>query len=100
MTELEHTTSVQKSITSENRHKIWQPHGLLKPAKINDSKDEQSIVCFEANWKHACILFFSLGQQEHAFLGSALHFIQITWFTYVFANIRSVHNRFKFQNAA
>jgi len=49
MTELEHATSVQKSITSENRHKIWQPHGLLKPAKINDSKDEQSIVCFEAN---------------------------------------------------
>jgi len=24
------------------------------------------------------------GQQDHAFLGSALHFIQITWFAYVF----------------
>jgi len=32
--------------------------------------------------------FISLGKQEHAsFLGSTLHFIQITWFTYVFANI-------------
>jgi len=31
--------------------------------------------------------FVSLGQQEHAFLGSALHFIQISCFTYVFANI-------------
>jgi len=26
----------------------------------------------------------SFGQQEHALLGSALCFIQITWFTYVF----------------
>jgi len=25
--------------------------------------------------------FISLGQQEDAFLGSALNFIQITWFT-------------------
>ena len=31
--------------------------------------------------------FVSLGQQEHAFLGSALHFIQISCFTYVFVNI-------------
>jgi len=34
--------------------------------------------------------FICLGQQEHAFQGSALHFIQITWFTHVFANIRKV----------
>jgi len=34
--------------------------------------------------------FISFGQQEHAFLGSALDFIQITWLTYVFANIRRV----------
>jgi len=34
--------------------------------------------------------FVSLGQQEHAFIGSALHFIPITWFTYVFAKIRRV----------
>ena len=27
--------------------------------------------------------FVSFRQQEHAFLGSALHFIQITWFTSV-----------------
>jgi len=26
-------------------------------------------------------------QQKHAFLGSGLHFIRITWFTYVFADI-------------
>ena len=26
--------------------------------------------------------FISLGQQEHTFLGSALHFIRTTWFTY------------------
>jgi len=25
--------------------------------------------------------FICLGEQEHSFLGSALHFIQITWFT-------------------
>jgi len=31
--------------------------------------------------------FIYSGQQEHAILGSTLHFIQITWFTYVFANI-------------
>jgi len=34
--------------------------------------------------------FISSGQQERAFLGSALHFIQKTWFTYVFVNIRKV----------
>jgi len=34
--------------------------------------------------------FISLGQQEHAFLGSALHFVQTTWFTCVFASIRRV----------
>jgi len=34
--------------------------------------------------------YISLPEQDHAFLGSALHFIQITWFTYVFANIRKV----------
>jgi len=32
--------------------------------------------------------FISFRQQEHAFLGNALHFIQITWFTYVFSNSR------------
>jgi len=31
--------------------------------------------------------FIYLGQQEHAFLGSAVHFIPIICFTYVFANI-------------
>jgi len=34
--------------------------------------------------------FMFLGQQEHAFLGSALQLIQIAWFTYVFADTRSV----------
>jgi len=34
--------------------------------------------------------FISLREQGHAFLGSALHFIQITWFTYVFGNIPRV----------
>jgi len=34
--------------------------------------------------------FVYLGQQQHAFLGSALHFIQETWFTFVFANIGRV----------
>jgi len=32
--------------------------------------------------------FISLREQDHAVLGSALHFIQITWFSYVFGNIR------------
>jgi len=27
--------------------------------------------------------FISSRQQEHAFLGSALHFIQLTWFNYI-----------------
>jgi len=40
--------------------------------------------------------FISLGQQEHAFLGTVLHFIQITWFTYVFANMRRVSKRVQF----
>jgi len=30
------------------------------------------------------------GQQEHAVLGSALNFIQITWFTYVFVHFHRV----------
>jgi len=34
--------------------------------------------------------FISLLKQDHAFLGSLLHFIQITWFTYIFANVRKV----------
>jgi len=33
--------------------------------------------------------FIYFGQQENAFLGSGLHFIQITWITYVFANVQS-----------
>jgi len=32
-------------------------------------------------------LFYYLREQEHTFLGSALHFIQVSWFTYIFANI-------------
>jgi len=33
ITELEHTTTVLRSIrpTSENKHKKWQPYGFLKP---------------------------------------------------------------------
>jgi len=34
--------------------------------------------------------FIFLGHREHAFLGSALYFIQVTWFTFVFANIDRV----------
>ena len=29
-------------------------------------------------------------EQDHAFLDRALHFIQISWITYIFANIRRV----------
>jgi len=32
--------------------------------------------------------FISLREQDHAFLDSALDFIQMTWTTYIFANIR------------
>jgi len=32
--------------------------------------------------------FVSLGQKEHPFLGSALLFVQVTWFAHGFANIR------------
>jgi len=31
MTDLKHKTTVKRSITSEDRHKIWLPYGLLKP---------------------------------------------------------------------
>jgi len=34
--------------------------------------------------------FISLREQDHAFWDSALHFIQMPWFTYVFGNIRRV----------
>jgi len=34
--------------------------------------------------------FISLREQDHAFLGGALYFIQIPWFTYVFGNIHRV----------
>jgi len=44
--------------------------------------------------------FIFLGQQEHAFLGSALHSIQITWCTYVLANIHRVPKWFSLQDAA
>jgi len=37
MTELEHATTVQRSITSENRDTRWEPM-LWKPTKINSSK--------------------------------------------------------------
>ena len=59
---------------------------------MNGSNDEKNIyiISFEANWKHAWHWFISLREQNHAFLGSALHFIQIPWFTYVFVNIRRV----------
>jgi len=48
MTELKHTTTVQRSITSESRHKIWLPRGWLKPSKRNGSKDEQNIYRYFA----------------------------------------------------
>ena len=67
------------------RKKAWDivALSLLKPSKINGSKDEQNIFSnsFEENWKHAWTLVNSLREQDHAFLGSALHFFQITWFT-------------------
>jgi len=34
--------------------------------------------------------FISLPEQDYEFLGSALHFIQIPWFTHFFGNIRRV----------
>jgi len=30
MTEIKHTTAVQRRITSENRHKISLPHGFVE----------------------------------------------------------------------
>ena len=50
MTELKHTTAVQRSITSENRHKIWLPHGLLKLSKKRfKSRENIYSISFEAN---------------------------------------------------
>jgi len=45
MTEIEHTTTVQRSVTSENWHMRWYPM-VWKPTKINSSKQ---IAGFEAN---------------------------------------------------
>jgi len=63
MTELKHATTVQRSTTSENRHMIWQPHGPLKPSKLNGSKDEKNIyiISFEATWKHAWTVAYFFG---------------------------------------
>jgi len=44
--------------------------------------------------------FIYLWVQDHAFLSSALQFIQITWFTYVFANFRRVTKWVQFADAA
>jgi len=45
-------------------------------------------------------MVYSFGQQEHAYLRSALHFIQITWFTYVFVNIRKVPKWVQFEGCS
>jgi len=44
--------------------------------------------------------FISLGQQEYAYSGSVLHFIQISWFTLVFANICRMPKWVNFADAA
>ena len=91
MTELEHTSTVQRSITSENRHNTvhGSPMVCLNSTKINSPKLEQNIyLCLKQIESMHGRWLISLGQQEHAFLSSASHFIQITWLTYVFANIR------------
>ena len=44
--------------------------------------------------------FNSLGQQEHAFVGSAFYFIHIIWLTYVFANTLGWPSGFSLQDAA
>jgi len=44
MTEVKHVTTVQRSITSENRHKRWYgPMACWSPTKTNSSKHEQNI---------------------------------------------------------
>jgi len=55
-------TTIHKQLKAWPKHKVW----------------------FEANWKHAWSLIYLFGART-CILGSALHFIQITWFTYVFA---------------
>jgi len=91
MTELKHTTTVQRSITSENKHMVrrtvcWSP---LKQTIQNLSKTYtvfrlKQVKNVHGHW------FISLREQGHALLGSALHFMQITWFTCIFANIGTV----------
>jgi len=44
--------------------------------------------------------FISLPEQDHEFLGSAFHFIQIPWFTHVFGNIRRWTSGFNLEDAA
>jgi len=44
--------------------------------------------------------FISLQEQDHEFLGSAFHFIQISWFTHVFGNICRWPSGFNLQDAA
>ena len=68
MTELKHTTTLKHTA-----QKISKKYTLFRLKQIES---------IHGHW------FISLREQDHAFAGSALHFIQIPWFTYVFGNIR------------
>jgi len=50
--------------------------------------------------KNAWTLVYFFGAARTCILGSRLHFIQITWFTYIFANTRKAHKGFNLQDTA
>jgi len=87
MTELEHTSTVQRSITRipakigiRNRS-LW----FVEAPQIQTAQNMSRTYCLVWSKLKTCMdighWFISLRQQEHAFLGSALDFIQITWCT-------------------
>ena len=76
-------------------HPCGSPMVCRSPLKLTAQK--MSITCTLFRLKQIESMYgywlISLREEDHAFFGSTLHFIQITWFSYVFANIRRVTKR-------
>jgi len=54
MTELEHMTTVQRSITRKNKHRLFMAaHGLEAHQNKQLKTWAKHIAGFEVNWKHA-----------------------------------------------
>jgi len=89
-TDIKHRTTVQRSIPAKIGIRYDNPMACWNPIKQITQKMTKTCIVFRlkqiesmhGHW------YISLREQDHAFLDSALDFIQITWSTYLFANIR------------